>query len=222
MPKEMAPATMKIGWSVAAKDCCAHREACAYTVMAGPAMPASVFMKPPAMPATNAGAVPVAGGMYFCPKVVTASARSSNAPTRACSREGDTSRTRSAPGTAPMMRTEEMMLNFFQSTYSRTEAVVAAALRKARMLTTRMPSTGPIVTARTGPATRPRPMPDTRCSVEPMTTMRRMSASSANTHSDYLHCRAYFALTASVTGSGSRPEMSPPYLATSLHREEEM
>src|SRR5699024_7327680 len=35
------------------------------------------------------------------------------------------------------------------------------------------------------------------------------------------HAR-YFSSTACATGSGKKPEISPPYLATSLHREEEM
>ncbi|GGO13780.1 hypothetical protein GCM10010980_07550 [Corynebacterium marinum] len=220
--KESAPATMKIGWSVAAKDCCGQRDACAYTVIAGPAMPARVFMKPPAMPATTAGTVPSARGMYFLPKVVTARAMRSRLPTKAWRREPETSRTRRAAGTAPTTRTEAMTANLRQSTYSRTVAVVAAALKNASTLTTRMPSTGPIVTASTGPAIRPRPMPEIRCMAEPTATMRKMRRSSAGTRTDYPSIVRYFSLTASTTASGSRPCTSPPYLATSLSSEEEM
>ena len=51
---DTTPETTNSGCSVGAKVRWGHRLACAYTVMAGPAMPAMVFIAPPAAPAAIA------------------------------------------------------------------------------------------------------------------------------------------------------------------------
>src|SRR5699024_4406552 len=165
--KDSAPAIIKRGCMVAAYWACGHLAAVKYTVKTGPATPARVLAKPPSTPAVSAGVRPVTDGEKFLPKVTTARAISSSAPTIMSSGAVSVAAIRNAAGTEPMTSTEPISQTYLHCTLRRTVTVVAAALAQARMLSTMMPSTGPNKMEMTGPVMRPTPIPETRCMHEP-------------------------------------------------------
>nr|WP_264673883.1 hypothetical protein [Actinomyces sp. HMSC065F12] len=80
-----------------------------------------------------------------------------SAPTITCTQAGETLRTSKAPGIEPTTMIGPSSTHRFQSMSRHTVSAMMLALMTARIFIMTMPSTPPIRSDNTGPATRPQP-----------------------------------------------------------------